>query len=115
MESATLASQSLSSDVSEFFRAELEAFVATSKRQRPFAWSRVEALQRACRRESPATAVTARPRAVRAGAGGASRRLRGATDPLGRQIPAAQAASSFFSATQPFAWFAAPRGFPGPS
>jgi hypothetical protein len=59
MESATLASQSLSADVFEFFRAELEAFVATSKRQRPFAWSRVEALQRACRRESPATAVTA--------------------------------------------------------
>ncbi len=57
MESATLASQSVSADVSEFFRAELEAFVATSKRQRPFAWSRVEALQRACRRESPATAT----------------------------------------------------------
>ena len=55
MESTTLASQSVSADVSEFFRAELEAFVATSKRQRPFAWSRVEALQRACRRESPAT------------------------------------------------------------
>lgn len=38
-------------------RAELEAFVATSKRQRPFAWSRVEQLQQACRRELSAAAT----------------------------------------------------------
>ena len=40
--------------VAEPTRAELEAFVATNKRQRPFAWSRVEHLQRACRREASA-------------------------------------------------------------
>ena len=57
MESPTLARQSVSADVSEFARAELEAFVAASKRQRPSAWSRVEQLQQACRRESPATAA----------------------------------------------------------
>ena len=56
MESPTLARQSVSADVSEFARAELEAFVATIKRQRPSAWSRVEQLQQAGRRESPATA-----------------------------------------------------------
>jgi hypothetical protein len=55
MESLTLARQLVSADVSEFFRAELEAFVAASRWQRPSAWSRVEQLQRACRRESPAT------------------------------------------------------------
>ncbi len=57
MESPTLARQSVSADVSEFARAELEAFVAASKRQRPLAWSRVDQLQEACRRESPATAA----------------------------------------------------------
>jgi hypothetical protein len=55
MESPTLARQSVSADLSEFARLELEAFVAMSKRQRPAAWSRVEQLQQACRRESPAT------------------------------------------------------------
>ena len=49
--------QSVSADLSEFGRAELEAFVVTMKRQRPSAWSRVEQLQQACRRESPATAA----------------------------------------------------------
>jgi hypothetical protein len=57
MESLTLAARSVSADVSEFFCAELEAFVATSKRQRPIAWARVEELQQVCRRESPATAA----------------------------------------------------------
>jgi hypothetical protein len=57
MESSTLARQSVSADLSEFARLELEAFVATSKRQRPLAWSRVEQLQQACRRESRATAA----------------------------------------------------------
>ncbi len=57
MESPTLARQSVSADLSEFGRAELEAFVVTMKRQRPSAWSRVEQLQQACRRESPATAA----------------------------------------------------------
>jgi hypothetical protein len=41
--------------MSEFARAELEAFVDSSKQQRPYAWSRVEQLQQACRRESPTT------------------------------------------------------------
>ena len=57
MESPTLALQSVSADLSEFGRVELEAFVATSKRQRPCAWARVEQLQEACRRESLATAA----------------------------------------------------------
>jgi len=57
MESPTLARQSVSADLSEFGRAELGAFVATMKRQRPSAWGRVEQLQQACRRESPATAA----------------------------------------------------------
>jgi hypothetical protein len=57
MESPTLARQSVGADVSEFARAELEAFVALSKRQRPYAWSLVKQLQRACRRESPATYI----------------------------------------------------------
>ena len=57
MESPTLARQSVCAEVSEFARVELEAFVATSKRLRPSAWSRVEQLQQACRRESPATAA----------------------------------------------------------
>jgi hypothetical protein len=57
MESPTLARQSVSADVSEFARAELDAFVATSKRQRPSAWLRVEQMQEACRRECPATAA----------------------------------------------------------
>ena len=57
MESPTLARQSVSAELSEFARAELEAFVTTMKRQRPSAWLRVEQLQEACRRESPATAA----------------------------------------------------------
>jgi hypothetical protein len=57
MERLTLAAPSVSADVSEFFCAELEAFVATSNRERPGAWARVEALQQACRREAPATAA----------------------------------------------------------
>lgn len=55
MESSTLARQLVSADVSEFARVELGAFVATSKRERPSAWARVEQLQEACRREAPAT------------------------------------------------------------
>ena len=55
MERPTLALQSVSADLSEFGRVELEAFVATSKRQRPSAWARVEQLKEACRRESPET------------------------------------------------------------
>jgi len=57
MESPTLARQSVSVDRSEFDRVELEAFVATCKRQRPTAWSRVEHLQKVCRDESPASAA----------------------------------------------------------
>ncbi len=56
MESVSLVEQSVSADVSEFARAELEAFVALSRRLRPDAWSRVERLQRTCRLESPSTA-----------------------------------------------------------
>lgn len=57
MESPTQASVRVPTDNSEFFRAELEAFVETCKRQRPAAWARVEQLQQACRRESRATAA----------------------------------------------------------
>ena len=57
MESPPLARQSASADLSEFGRVELGAFVATSKRQCPSAWARVEQLKEACRRESPATAA----------------------------------------------------------
>ena len=53
MESPTLARQSVSADVSEFARAELEAFVARCKRERPAAWARVEQLQRVCRAAAP--------------------------------------------------------------
>jgi hypothetical protein len=55
MESPTLAAQSVPADVSEFFRAELEAFVAISRRLRPASWARVEILQQVCRIESPAS------------------------------------------------------------
>ena len=53
MESPTLARQSVSADVSEFARAELEAFVAQCKRERPAAWARVEQLQLVCRAALP--------------------------------------------------------------
>ena len=56
MESATLAKQSVPAETSEFFRAELAAFVTMKWRLRPTAWARVEALKRACWRDSPATA-----------------------------------------------------------
>ncbi len=55
MESPTLAAMAVSAESSEFFQTELEAFVETSKRQRPKAWARVEQLKRACQSESPAT------------------------------------------------------------
>lgn len=55
MESPTLARQSVPADVSEFARAELEAFAAMNRCARPQAWARVEALQAVCRAESPAT------------------------------------------------------------
>lgn len=58
MESAALARQSVAADVSEFARAELEAFVVLSRRRCPAAWTRVEQLQQACRRESPTTAAS---------------------------------------------------------
>jgi len=53
MESPTLARQSVSADVSEFARAELEALVAHCKRERPEAWARVEQLQGVCRAAAP--------------------------------------------------------------
>ena len=55
MESPTLARQSVPAEVSEFFRAELEAFVVVNRRARPAGWARVEQLQRVCRECSPAT------------------------------------------------------------
>jgi hypothetical protein len=55
MESPTLAAQSVCAEMSEFCRAELEAFVATNRSQRPASWARVEKLRMVCRRESPAT------------------------------------------------------------
>ena len=54
MESPTRAAMAVSAESSEFFQTELEAFVETSKRQRPRAWARVEQLKRACQSESPA-------------------------------------------------------------
>ena len=53
MESPTLARQSVGADMSEFAQAELEAFVAHCKRERPAAWARVEQLQRLCRAATP--------------------------------------------------------------
>ena len=57
MQSPSLAEPSVSADVSEFARAELEAFVALNRRQRPAAWARIEQLQQLCRRESPSTTL----------------------------------------------------------
>ncbi len=48
---------SVSADVSEFARAELEAFVALNRRQRPAAWARIERLQQLCCRESSSTTL----------------------------------------------------------
>ena len=55
MQSATLAKQSVPAETSEFFRAELAAFVTMKQRLRPRAWARVEELKRACWRDSPVT------------------------------------------------------------
>ena len=57
MESPTLAAEAVPADVSEFFRAELDAFVAMHKRLRPTSWARVEKLQQVCRSESPASST----------------------------------------------------------
>jgi hypothetical protein len=57
VESPTLARQSVSADVSEFARVELEAFVAQCKRERPAAWARVEQLQFVCRAATPIRGV----------------------------------------------------------
>jgi len=56
MQSATLAKQSVPAETSEFFRAELAAFVTMKRRLRPRAWARVEELKRACWRDSPVAA-----------------------------------------------------------
>ena len=40
---------------SDFYAAELQAFMAMAKMRRPAAWSRVEQLQQLCRDLSPAT------------------------------------------------------------
>ncbi len=56
MESPTLASMSIAAETSEFFRAELAAFVATNRQLRPKSWALVEQVQRNCLSESPATA-----------------------------------------------------------
>lgn len=60
MESPTLARYSVPTNVSEFARAELEAFVAMSECTRPQAWARVQSLQAACRAESPRAAAGCR-------------------------------------------------------
>ena len=57
MESLFLEERSVAADMSEFARAELEAFVAASRKQWASAWAHVELLQQACRREAPATAI----------------------------------------------------------
>lgn len=61
MQRPSLPKQSVSAETSEFFRAELAAFVTMNRRLRPRAWARVEELKRACWRESPMT-VEASPR-----------------------------------------------------
>ena len=55
MESPILARQSVLAEVSEFFRAELDAFVRESRNSRPRAWALVERLQSVCLESSPAT------------------------------------------------------------
>ena len=55
--SPSLAERSVSADVSEFARAQLEAFVALRRRQNPTAWSRIDQLPQLCRRESPSSAL----------------------------------------------------------
>ena len=57
MKSQRLVELSVSAEVSEFFRAELEAFVDASRRLRPAAWARVDRLQQTCLREAPANAA----------------------------------------------------------
>jgi hypothetical protein len=57
MQCPSLAEPSVSADVSEFARAELEAFVALRRREDPVAWARIEQLQQVCRRESPSTTL----------------------------------------------------------
>ena len=57
MEDLILAVQSVGADVSEFIRAEREAFVGMNRRIRPASWALVERLQQACWAESPATAA----------------------------------------------------------
>jgi hypothetical protein len=57
MPSPSVARASVPAETSEFFRAELEAFAAMAKRDRPAAWRRVQQLQQVCRIESPATAA----------------------------------------------------------
>ena len=64
MQSTALAKQSVTAETSEFFRAELAAFVTMKRRLRPRAWARVEELKRACWRESPVT-EEASPRSER--------------------------------------------------
>ena len=57
MEDPSLAAQSVGADVSEFIRAELEAFAGMNRQIRPVSWALVERLQQVCRAESPATAA----------------------------------------------------------
>ena len=57
MQSPGLAQRSVGADLSEFARAELEAFVALNRRQRPAAWARVEELQQLCRGELLSTTL----------------------------------------------------------
>ena len=59
MESPTRAALAAGAEGSDFFQTELEAFVETSKRQRPRAWAQVEQLKRACQSESPASLAVA--------------------------------------------------------
>jgi len=57
MESPTLARQSVPAEISEFARAELQAFADRCRRTSPLCWAMVQRLQRVCREELPATAV----------------------------------------------------------
>ena len=59
MEDPYLAAGSVPAATSDFYAAELQAFVAMAKMRRPSAWSQVEQLQRLCRDLSPATTAGA--------------------------------------------------------
>ena len=59
MEDPYLAAGSVPAEISGFYEAELEAFVAMVRISRPESWARVERLQWLCRELSPTTVAGA--------------------------------------------------------